>query len=101
MENTNTYGPDYDEAIDGPRIHTQMDRIRDWMLAIYPVWKTLAEIENVLKFPQASISAQLRHLRKKKFGGYVVEKQRRQADKGTWEYRIYKPLIGKTLFDKV
>lgn len=100
MENTGTYGPDYDEQIDGQRIKTQMEKIRDYVLGKYPDWVSLAEIETATEYPQASISAQLRHLRKSRFGGYVVEKQRRQSDKGTWEYRAYKPLAGKTLFDK-
>ncbi|HEV2195068.1 MAG TPA: hypothetical protein VGR55_05780 [Candidatus Acidoferrum sp.] len=47
-------------------------------------------------YPPASISAQLRHLRKREFGGYEVEKRQRLSgrvlhgeDFGTvWEYRL-------------
>lgn len=57
-------------------------------------WRTLAEIEKTTGYPQASISAQLRHLKKHRFGAHIVEKQRREfpsrsaADSGTWEYRM-------------
>lgn len=84
---TNTYGPDYSRSIDGERVQRQLEVIRDFMLKVGS-WMTLAEIEDKLDYPQASISAQLRHLRKDRFGGYCVEKQRREADKGTWEYRV-------------
>jgi hypothetical protein len=80
-----TFGPAYDPSIDHPRIQRQHERIRDYMLRGW--WKTLAEIEAALGYPQASISAQLRHLRKPKFGSYRVEKRRREGA-GTWEYRV-------------
>jgi predicted transcriptional regulator len=35
---------------------------------------TLAKIEAITGDPQASISAQLRHLRKKKYGSHAVER---------------------------
>jgi hypothetical protein len=49
-------------------------------------------------YPPASISAQLRHLRKPQYGAHVVEKRRRETDEvgrleeqGTvWEYRLAK-----------
>lgn len=87
-----TFGPDYDPEIDHPRIQKQHERIRDYMLGPtgHNGWRTLAEIESELDYPQASISAQLRHLRKPRFGGYLVEKRRR-AGAGTWEYRVVRP----------
>ena len=86
-----TYGPAYDEHIDGKRINKQHVDIRDHMLAV-AMWKTLKEIEVSLDYPQSSISAQLRHLRKPKFGEYIVEKRRRSG-KGTWEYRVLHPKV--------
>jgi len=52
-------------------------------------WMTLRELAELTNYGEASISAQLRHLRKTRFGGYVVAKRRRgpPAD-GVWEYRI-------------
>jgi uncharacterized protein YueI len=51
-------------------------------------WRTLAEIETITGDPQASISAQLRHLRKKRFGYHTVNKQRRACYLGTFEYQL-------------
>ncbi len=84
---TKTFSPAYDKKIDGKRIATQMDVVRNHMLGFH-VWWTLAELRESFGYPEASISAQLRHLRKERFGGYIVEKRRRVADKGTWEYRV-------------
>jgi len=59
-------------------------------------WLTLEELAKLTHYPPASISAQLRHLRKQEFGGYEVEKRQRLSgrilqgeDFGTiWEYRL-------------
>jgi hypothetical protein len=59
-------------------------------------WLTLDELAKLTHYPPASISAQLRHLRKPEYGGFVVEKRPRVAggvlrgeDFGTvWEYQI-------------
>jgi hypothetical protein len=70
------------------------------------IWLTLAEIAEATEFAEASISAQLRHLRKAHHGGYHVEKRRRQSVRGAatmqkipdarrgpmiWEYRVLPP----------
>ena len=81
-----SYGPAYDDRLDGPRLQRQHEQIRDWMLA-HGHWKTLAEIREALGYSDASISAQPRHLRKPQFGSYRVEKRGRNG-KGTWEYRV-------------
>jgi len=61
-----------------------------WLAAGYEQWLTLAELSGKTKFPPASISAQLRHLRKARYGGWVVEKRRREWVKQEvlWEYRL-------------
>ena len=92
----NTYGPAYEESRDGKRIEKQHEVIKRYMLS-HGSWKTLSEIEQRLGYPQASISAQLRHLRKARFGGYRVEKRRRD-DGGTWEYRVKMSPNGELLF---
>ena len=58
--------------------------------AQYETWVTLAELAAKTKFPPASISAQLRHLRKAKYGGWGIEKRRREwtTDELVWEYRL-------------
>ena len=49
-------------------------------------WHTLAKISEITKDPEASVSARLRDLRKKKFGGFIVDRQR--LDSGLYRYRI-------------
>lgn len=59
-------------------------------------WLTLDELAHLTHYPQASISAQLRHLRKPQFGGFEVRKRQRASGKilrgedfGTvWEYQL-------------
>lgn len=58
-------------------------------------WLTLRELSQLTQYGEASISAQLRHLRKPKFGSYVVEKRVRRgvvlrdAEHGAiWEYHL-------------
>ena len=61
-------------------------------------WLTLEEIRAALedawlcRFPEASISAQLRHLKKPAFGAYRLEKRRRAGQGfGLFEYRLLPP----------
>jgi hypothetical protein len=89
---------------------TQLEAIRALMLAasMRGQWLTLAEIAESTEFGEASISAQLRHLRKPQHGRYCVEKRRRRSPIGRleiharanasatcadgialWEYRIF------------
>ncbi len=86
-----TFGPDYDARVDRLRLRTQFEVIRDVMLsaAVCGAWLTLRELGRITGYGEASISAQLRHLRKPQFGGYAVEKRRRgEPTKGVWEYRL-------------
>jgi hypothetical protein len=82
MSQETTFGPTYVESRDGARIHHQMDAIHEYIRDGH--WFTLDEVEDVLDYPQASISAQLRHLRKPQFGGHTIEK--RYVGDGLWEY---------------
>lgn len=76
----------------------QRDVLCDVMLGARQcdTWLTLDELAKLTHYPPASISAQLRHLRKQEFGGYEVEKRQRLSgrvlrgeDFGTvWEYRL-------------
>jgi hypothetical protein len=60
---------------------TQLDTIRDLMLAAgrRGAWLTLGEIAGLTEIGEASISAQLRHLRKLQHGLHRVEKRRRSV----------------------
>lgn len=75
-----------DPKIDFDRLQGQTKAIHDLM--IDGDWRTLTEIEQNTGYPQPSISAQLRHLRKARFGGFIVNKRRRFEDKGIWEYQV-------------
>jgi len=85
-----TFGPAYEERIDNKRIMTQMEIIREFMLGISfnQTYLTLKEIADATKIPEASVSAQLRHLRKTRFGAYRVDKRRRGQ---LWEYIVLSP----------
>lgn len=52
-------------------------------------WRTIGEISDRTGFHDQSVSARLRDLRKEKFGGHTVERQRRDDPKqGLFEYRL-------------
>lgn len=80
-------GSDYKSAFDFSRLRGQQLEI--WSLMQDGRWRTLSEIEAVTGFAQASISAQLRHFRKPRFGAHTLEKQPRGDRKnGLFEYRL-------------
>ena len=82
-------GSDYKPEFDDQRLTGQIKRI--YALMIDGKWRTLAEIENETKDGQASISAQLRHLRKQRFGGHILNKQNRgDRANGLFEYQLLK-----------
>jgi hypothetical protein len=70
---------------DNGRLTKQLDAVRTAMLK-WPEWWTLAELSGTTGYPEASVSARLRDLRKAKFGGYDV--QRKYVSKGLWAYRV-------------
>jgi hypothetical protein len=80
-------GPAYEPAADQARLTGQIRRVYAAMAG--GAWRTLAEISAITGDPEASISAQLRHLRKDRFGACTVEKRSR-GDRaiGLWEYRL-------------
>ena len=86
---------------DARRLRSQREIIRDVMLSAADCdsWLTLGELRALTHYGEASISAQLRHLRKMENGGYDVTKRHREGASperpGTdgrgecvWEYRI-------------
>jgi len=66
-------GATIDEKIDPSRLAKQSKRVFNLMKD--GGWRTLEEIELVLRYPQASISARLRDFRKKGFGGHRLNKE--------------------------
>ena len=80
-------GPAYDPEHDQVRLSGQILRVFNCMRD--GAWRTLDEIHHITEDPHASISAQLRHLRKDRFGGYMVRKRPRGDRKsGLWEYQL-------------
>lgn len=80
-------GEGYDPRLDHTRLSKQHDRVKQAMLD--GQWRTLDEIAQITGDPPASVSAQLRHLRKPRFGSYTIEKRRRGIDRiGLFEYRL-------------
>jgi hypothetical protein len=76
---------------------SQREVLRDVMLSAAECggWLTLRELSKLTNYGEASISAQLRHLRKPKYGSFVIDKQVRQDDMdhvyvhgAVWEYRL-------------
>lgn len=83
-------GPAYDPARDEARLTGQLERI--WTLMRDQQFRTLAEIERLTGAPAASVSAQLRHLRKPRFGSHTVNRQ--HLGNGLYAYQVvpYQPV---------
>jgi hypothetical protein len=87
-------------------LRRQRDVLCDVMLAAgqCETWLTLHELARLTGYGEASVSAQLRNLRKPEYGGFLVDKRQRTADEvarrevmrgelGTvWEYRLRRGL---------
>jgi hypothetical protein len=77
-------GDDYTPPRDDPRLTRQYWRI--FYLMRDGAWRSLPAIEAATGDPPASISAQLRHMRKDRFGGHTVN--RRYMGEGLYEYQL-------------
>jgi hypothetical protein len=82
-------GSDYSPVLDRERLLSQHQKVKAFMLRDHE-WHTLRDIAAAIGEPEASISAQLRHLRRAAFGGFKVEKRRaeRGGSVGLFEYRV-------------
>lgn len=86
-------GETFEPERDGERLSAQLVRVREVM--VRGRWCTIPGLQRYLerkhypvKFPQQSISARIRDLRKERFGRYTVE--RVYSIRGIWKYRIPK-----------
>lgn len=77
-------GSDYQPNRDDVRLTGQLLRV--WNVVSDGAWKTLRQISDATGDPEASISAQLRHLRKERFGAHEVEKV--HMGSGLYRYRV-------------
>ena len=81
-------GACFDPAKDQKRLEKQIGRV--WRCMEDGQWYTLEFIATWTGDPEASVSAQIRNLRKPRFGGYTIEKKRSKPTGGTWLYRLKK-----------
>jgi len=77
-------GADYNRDRDDARLTGQILRV--WNCVSDGGWRTLKQIAQETGDPEASVSAQLRHLRKPRFGGHTVERE--YIDNGLYKYRL-------------
>lgn len=77
-------GSDYDHNRDKDRLSSQLERVYNAMQD--GCWRTLGDIGALTNDPPASVSAQLRHLRKTRHGGHTVNKKYTQ--RGLWHYQL-------------
>jgi hypothetical protein len=81
-----------------PKLITQRERLRDVLLcaARLDQWMTLGELARKTNYAEPSVSAQLRHLRKREYGGFIVNKRHREVEETkrestyekVWEYQM-------------
>ena len=80
-------GSDYVPSLDMIRLTGQILRIFDCMKD--GKFRTLREISDVVNAGESSVSANIRNLRKNRFGGHTITKQRRgEPTNGLWEYKL-------------
>ncbi len=84
IERARFNGADYKHDRDAGRLGEQLKRVYDVLKS--GQWFTLSEIEERTGDPQASISAQMRHLRKPRFGSHTIEKI--YIENGLYKYRM-------------
>lgn len=77
-------GETYVAERDGERLGAQLVAVRDALLDHR--WHTLADLALAARASEASVSARIRDLRKRRFGAYVVERE--YVARGLWRYRI-------------
>ena len=76
-------GGTYDSSRDKDRLNRQARKV--WLVVSDGEWHTLAGISGRTGDPEASVSARLRDLRKKRFGSHIIT--RRYVSDGLWQYR--------------
>ena len=83
-------GSDYVPERDFSRLKTQHERAKAAALIRSQTgWFTMSQIAADTGDPPASVERQIRYMRSKRFGEFVVAK--RHVHGGTFEYRVLKP----------
>lgn len=86
-------GETFEPKLDAARLGSQLKAVEQILLD--GQWHTIPQValalrKKALSCTEASISARIRDLRKARFGGYDVQRQRSNRD-GLFEYRIATP----------
>lgn len=80
-------GAEYVPEQDNERLCKQHENIFNLMKD--GKWRTLKEIATLLHYPESSISAQLRHMRKPRFGSHTVNRRSKgERTRGLFEYQL-------------
>jgi hypothetical protein len=82
-------GETYEPERDRERLGAQLLAVRYLMLD--HEWHTLADLARYAGGSEASVSARLRDLRKRRFGGYVIERE--YVSRGLWRYRMPRVVV--------
>jgi hypothetical protein len=77
-------GQTYDRREDGRRLGKQLQTVISHMQD--GQWRTLRAIAESTRYPESSVSARLRDIRKQLVRDYTMESERRSG--GTWVYRM-------------
>lgn len=77
-------GATYDQARDGKRLGSQMEAVLN-LMKDGDAW-ALKSLAAATGYPEASISARLRDLRKPRFGGHTITRE--YIERGLWLYRL-------------
>lgn len=77
-------GDDYQSDRDKPRLTGQIKDVITFMRD--GLWHSVTQIAATTQHPEPSVSAQLRNLRKDRFGGHTIE--RKYAGGGLYLFRL-------------
>lgn len=80
------HGADYRPEYDYKRLSNQIDRIKAYCLP--REWLLVQQIARACKAPENSVQAQLRNLRKKANGAYIVERRKHPITAGLYEFKV-------------
>lgn len=80
-------GRTFDPTLDSERLSSQLERVKEIMSD--GNWHTLGELASLTHSSEAGCSARLRDLKKDRFGGYKIQKERvGNPACGLWQYRL-------------
>ena len=78
-------GETYDEELDGERMTTQLELVREIMSD--QGWHRILEVANRVDCSESGAAARIRDLRKEKFGSWEIVRRRVAHGNGLHEYR--------------